>query len=218
MLEFIESIPVTVGLVVLIVPLLFRVVRDGIRRSYRSFCHFFTIPESIRQVAMDVIAVKYQVQTNDGGSLKDSVVRIENAVKKLSLGQLRLESYRQHDFWRQPRPGLEMDEFGRVNLASEAACRLFRVSDPEQLLNHSWSRFLDGDHVHAFMQSFREIAESNSIFRFSIALRAEDGTPRGEWEFKANPIDSANPKLYSGFFSPVDDVAREVARKSHWHL
>ncbi len=206
-LEFVAAI---VGL---IVPLLLGCVRRLAWRVLKGVVFMFTAPWKI---AADLKVVKHQVLTNGGGSLKDAVLRVEEGQKMLAAGQTRLESYRQHDFWRQPRPGLEMDDHGQVNLASEAACRLFRVSDPDELQKHSWLRFLDHHHVGTFMQTFRETAFSSSIFRFVIRIRDEKGEDRGEWEFKATPIDAAEPKLYSGFFAPVDAAAKQIAGRANW--
>ncbi len=235
---YIETRPVIFGFIfgfmLLLAPLLFPPVRRLVARGWKLLASFFPgnkqvldkiseLAKAVQAVNGKVDLVKYQVQTNDGGSLKDSVLRIEKQQADLVIGQsallkgqTRLESHRQNDFWTRPRPGLEMDSIGRVSLASEAACRLFKVSDPDQLLNHSWQRFLDGHHIAEFRSAFRETAESNSIFRFVISIRVDGGEDRGEWEFKAIPIDMEDPKRYSGFFAPVDPVAKEIAGRAGW--
>lgn len=158
----------------------------------------------VKQTATDlkVDAIKHQVEVNGGGSLKDSM--------------LRLESYRRIDFWKMQRPALELNGQGHVLLASEAACRLFHVSDPKELYRISWKRFLDGNEVMEFMKSFRETAAEGSLFRFAIGITDSNGAPRGKWEFKARPVDITGAGLYSGFFTAVDEVAKELAGRCGW--
>lgn len=217
---FIESHPVLIGILIAAAPFLFPAVRRLLARGWRWLIRFFPgnkqVIVEIEKLAKTVQEVKYQVQTNDGGSLKDSVLRTESALKQVISNQVRFESYRLHDFWTRSRAGLEMDATGKVTLASQAACRLFKVSDPDELANHSWLRFLDPHHVGTFMQTFRETADSNSIFRFTILIRAAEGEDRGEWEFNATPIDFEEPKRYSGYFTPVDSVAKEIAGRAGW--
>lgn len=160
-----------------------------------------------------VKAIAYQVQANDGGSLKDSVVRTERILSGVVQTQTRLENYRKNDFWCQPRPGLEMDEHGQVTQVSEAACRLFRVSQPEALMRRSWLQFMDGRRVNELINSFIETAATESIFRFPIVVRDENGEVRGSWEFKATPL---GPNLFSVYFSPEDAVAKEIAGRAGW--
>jgi len=218
--QYIETHPVLISILIAAAPLLFPQVRRLVVRGWRWLTALFPgnklVLDEIAKLAKSVQEVKYQVQTNDGGSLKDSVLRTERKLVEVINNQTRFESYRQHDFWTRLRPGMEMDINGKVFLASEAACRLFKVSDPDELINHSWLRFLDSHHVGAFMQTFRDTAASASIFRFGIDIRAQDGESRGEWEFKATPIDHAEPRRYSGYFSPVDDLAKQIATRSGW--
>lgn len=217
---YIETHPVLISILIAAAPLLFPQVRALLMQGWKWLASFFPgnklVLDEIAKLAKSVQEVKYQVQTNDGGSLKDSVLRTEKKLAQVIGNQTRFESYRQHDFWTRSRPGMEMDANGKVSLASEAACRLFRVSDPEELFSHSWLRFLDSHHVGTFMQTFRDTAASSSIFRFGIIIRAHDGESRGEWEFKATPIDHEEPKRYSGFFAPVDAVAKEIAGRAGW--
>ncbi len=108
---------------------------------------------AIKAIATEkkVDAIKHQVEVNGGGSLKDSLNR--------------LESYRKNDFWRMPRPALEMNALGHVTAANNAACRLFHVSDPRELLRRSYLRFLDDATKSGFIKAFRETAATGSLYR-----------------------------------------------------
>lgn len=189
--------------------------RRFVCRVWKGVVFMFTAPWVILQkvdaLALIVHEVRHQVFPNNGSSLPDGL-------KRLEIGQARLESYRQHEFWKQPRPGLEMDAEGRVNLASEAACRLFKVSNPDELYSKSWNQYLDRNHVDSFMRAFRETAACSSIFRFCVLIYDESRQCRGEWEFRATPIEGADPVLYSGFFTPVDDAAKEIAARAGWQV
>lgn len=221
LIDWLEAHPSTAATAVVVVPLLFpqvwrqlgRVSR-WLRRDTIEFRE--SMVSKMAEISATVAAVNHQVQVNGGGSIKDGVKRIEDRQIEMGKVQIRAESYRQHEFWTRPRAGLEMDATGRVQLASEAACRLFHVSDPDDLTNHSWLRFLDSHHVDSFIRTFRETAESGSIFRFSINIRSDNGEDRGEWEFKATPIDRAEPKLYSGYFAPISTTAKEIAGRAGW--
>lgn len=171
----------------------------------------FVIRQMLNEMNVAVNQIRYQVQTNDGGSLKDAVMRTEQ-----SVGQLK--SFRKHDFWTAPKPGFELDGDGKVFAATEASCRLFRVADTDELTVHSWLRFLDGSRVNDFMRSFRETSASGSLFQFSIRLRSGPGENRGEWEFRATLIDHSGSKLYSGYFTPVDETAKAIAQRAGWQV
>lgn len=165
----------------------------------------------VRSIREDVSTVKREVQVNGGGSMKDSLARLE-------LGQARSENFRQHDFWTQGRPAMELDGHGQVNLVSEAMVRLFHVSTPEDLYRRSWLRFLDGEDVTDFIESFVRTAKSDSRFRFAIRIRGNANEDRGEWEFRAQPIkpDIGGEKLYSGHWVPIDETAKAVADRNRW--
>lgn len=218
--ELAEKSPVTVGALVALLPLLMPRVRTVLIRLIKTiatpFCSHKDMMTELGSVRQMVASIQYQVQTNDGGSLKDSILRMEAGQKGLTAGLAKLESYRQHDFWTRPRAGMEIYSTGIVIQVSEATCKLFGVSDPEELSSLSWMRFLDSHHVDAFIRSFRETAETGSIFRFAINLRDNNGNDRGVWEFKATPIDDSKPQLYSGLFAPFDDLAKEIAGRNGW--
>ncbi len=162
----------------------------------------------------DMVAdVQHQVKTNNGSSLKDAVVRVETQLRNVVDSFSVLEQYRQNAFWREPRPCLELDRNGQVILISEAACRLFAIVHPESALRQSWLQFLDGHHVEELKRSYRETAATGSLFRFVIRVYDENRNDRGEWELKATPI---GPELYSGFFTPIDTVAKEIAGRNNW--
>lgn len=166
-------------------------------------------------LAADVSEVKMQVQTNGGASLKDSILRTEIAVRVLQAGQDRHEAYREYDFWARQEAAVEMDSTGQVHLVSEAACRLFRVSDPGKLERLSWLQYLDRQQVGEFIHSLRESGASTSAFRFTIRIRADDGEDRGVWEFRASPI-GVDPVNYSGYFRPAGPLSRGIAERAGW--
>lgn len=173
----------------------------------------FTLSEKIDQFSDMLADVQHQVKTNNGSSLKDAVVRVENQMHNVMASFSVLEQYRQNAFWREPRPCIEMDRNGQTILVSEAACRLFGIVNPEAALRQSWFQFLDGHHVEELKRSYRETAASGSLFRFSTRIFDENRNDRGEWELKATPI---GPELYSGFFTPTDAVAKEIAGRNNW--
>lgn len=232
--QYIEAHPVLIGLLIAAAPFLVPAFRRLLGRGWKSLAGLFlgnsqvlaavaalndkidAVDGKVQAVDGKVKSVQDQVQTNGGSSLKDSVLRTENALKQVIAAQVRFENYRQDDFWTRNRPGLELDGSGLAILASEAACHLFKVSDPDELLNHSWLRFLDAHHVDTFTRSFRDTSATSSIFSFTIRIKDKDRNDRGEWEFKATPIDVERAKRYSGFFSPVDAVAKEIAGRAGW--
>jgi PAS domain-containing protein len=219
-LELLEKSPVTVGAIVALTPLLLPRVRALVAASGQKLLKPFrnqdTLMVEVGLVRKMVESIQYQVQTNNGGSLKDVVIRTELGQQKLAQGLAKLESYRMHDFWTRTRAGMEIDAAGHVILASEATCKLFGVSDPDELMHLSWVRFLDPHHVDVFLRTFRETAASGSIFRFAIRIRDNSNVDRGEWEFRATPIGNSEPRLYSGLFAPFDPISKELAGRNGW--
>lgn len=219
--EDLEKNPVTVGALVALTPLLIPWVRQKAMAMCKVVARPFSASDSIldelKHVRKMVSEIEYQVKTNDGGSLKDVVVRVEQGQKNLARGLAQLESYRMHDFWTRAAAGIEIRSDGHVELASEAACKLFGVSDPDELLNLSWLQFLDPHRVNTFIRAFRETAGSGSIFRFAIRISDKSHLERGEWEFKATPVGTSEPRLYSGLFVPYDATAKEFAGRNGWN-
>lgn len=188
-------------------------VSQVVKGCWRPFRFFLDLASSIEHLSTMVADVQHQVKTNNGSSLKDAVVRVEtqmhNVVESFSV----LDQYRQNAFWREPRPCIELDRSGQAILVSEATCRLFAIVNPDDALRYSWLQFLEGRHVEELKRCYKETAVTGSLFRFTIQIFDEDRRDRGHWEFKATPI---GPELYSGFFSPVDEIAKEIANRCGW--
>lgn len=170
-------------------------------------------PWLLIEIQKDVRFVKSQVVQNGGSSLKDATARLEYAVR-------RQESFRRHEFWTKGRPAMEMDSEGFVLIVSEATCHLFGVSDPQNLYRRSWVQHIDQERMSDFLDSLIDAAKSESGFRMSIDLYSRDRTLLGLWEFRACPINGevATQKCFSGHWSPVSDVAIEIAQRHHWAI
>jgi len=153
--------------------------------------------------------MEYELRTNGGASTKDVL--------------LRLAAYRDHDFWRTPRPSLEMDSTAGVHLVSQAFCELVRVSSPNDLYRRSWLRFIKCESIDDLLAAFAATAESNSSFRYEVRIitsggLAGHGVNRGKWELRLEPITPGRDgkPFYCGYFSPIDAEAKEVATRNHW--
>jgi PAS domain-containing protein len=192
---------------------LIRPLRRMLLAFTRGLWAFLCGPSILMRQGQTIQEIANQLKTNGGSSLKDAVNRIEAHLKVQAVSVARLEKHHQSNFWSQPRPSIELDEHGQVNLVSEAACRLFQVSSQDELTRHSWLQFLDSREVAEFRVAFQDTAGTESMFRYTISIHDQQGGNRGVWEFKAAPLGA---HLYSGYFSPVDSVAREISGRNSW--
>lgn len=163
----------------------------------------FFISDQLEHIGDRLKRIEEENEYNGGSRVKDMLSLLVNA--------------RRHDLRTAPRPILELDGNGLVTFANEAACRLFRVYNPDDLARRSWLRWLDSEEVGDFIQSFREAAGTSSLFRFSIRIVA-NGIDRGLWEFRAFPIDSGKgtARVYSSEFVAKDETAKAITLRNGW--
>lgn len=151
------------------------------------------------EILKKVTAIERELNFNGGNSIRDIVVMQHNRQKE--------------QFWRSLRPSLEIDGDAMVNLVSESACHLFDLADPEELYRRNYLRFVDGGRVGDFLNAFKDTVASRSRFTFVMPLKCIRGNPLGMWEIRLSPLTQPGMSkvLYSGYFKPVCDKAKEVA-------
>jgi PAS domain-containing protein len=147
--------------------------------------------------------IKKELTFNGGQSTKDYLAR--------------LESYRRHQFWLQPRPCFECDVHGRNTIVSEAYCLLVNASNEAALLGLNWRQFIYIEDEPTYYASFKTSSDSLSAFRGHIRLSDPDGEYRGQWEVRAVPLLPSSEKTsYVGYLRPLDDIAKALAVDSRW--
>jgi PAS domain-containing protein len=160
-----------------------------------------------------VAIIKKEVTFNGNSSMKDAVTRIEYATA-------RSEGHRNHWFWVQGRPAMELDHHGKVIRVSGACCQLFRVDRPEDLAAMSWMRLLDPSKSSEFRTSLLAMMEYDSRFDFAIKLHdaLTPSSSRGEWRLSLVPIlPRINGEgLFTGIWIPVDSEAKAIAGRKRW--
>ena len=215
LLDVLESHPVTIGLLVAALGLVVPVVRQAITRAFHAGVFLVRAPFIIRDkvTGLEVLVtsmnarlgnVEHEMQDNDGGSIKDHTKR--------------QESRHRADFWSRGRPAMELHLDGRVNLVSEALCRLVGVRDVEHLLARNWLRFVDSTHVERMQELIAELDAETTMFRFATELFDERRESVGIWEFNAHAVDPpvAGKRLISGHWSPVNEKAKEISARYNW--
>ena len=218
LIEYLESHPVTAGLLVsalsLIVP--------AVRRHVTRFLKAWLVPpsrvlEEMKGQGERLQNVEKQLLPNGGSSIADGIARLE-------AGQIRLEGHRRHEFIMQPKPVLELNSRGNALLVSAAFGRLVRA-DPGGLRGMSYLQYFDGDRVDDFRTAFHEVADNempSDFGGFILRIYANnDRGPkedRGMWEIRGVPIAARKlgDTLYSVTFHPADDVARAIADRNRW--
>lgn len=153
------------------------------------------------EILKKVTTIERELNFNGGNSIRDIVVMQHNRQKE--------------QFWRSLRPSLEIDGEAMVNLVSESACHLFDVVDPDELYKRNYLRFVDGGRVGDFLNAYKETIASRSRFTFTVPLKCIRGNPLGLWEIRLSPLTQAGMSriLYSGYFKPVCEKAKEVAAR-----
>ena len=215
LLDVLESHPVTIGLLVAALGLVVPVVRQAITRAFHAGVFLVRAPFIILEkvTGLEVLVtsmnarlgnVEHEMQDNDGGSIKDHTKR--------------QESRHRADFWSRGRPAMELHLDGRVNLVSEALCRLVGVRDVEHLLARNWLRFVDSTHVERMQELIAELDAETTMFRFATELFDERRESVGIWEFNAHAVDPpvAGKRLISGHWSPVNEKAKEISARYNW--
>ncbi len=215
LLELIEAHPVTIGLIVAALGLVFPAVRSGGMRLIKACIFLVRAPFIILEkvIALEVLVglmngrmgmVEHELQDNDGGSIKDHTKR--------------QESRHRADFWSRGRPAMEMHLDSRVNLVSEALCRLLGVRDTEQLYGRNWMRYIDSAHAEKMQELIAEMDRETNFFRFATEIFDDHRQSVGVWEFNAHTVDPpvAGKRLISGHWSPVNEKAREISARYNW--
>ena len=154
------------------------------------------------EIASRLERVEKENQFNGGSSNKDMLTK--------------QEAYRRHDFWTSGRPQMEMDGDAQVSLTSEALCRLFGVSTPDDVMRRSWLRFVDAAEVGDLLKVFKGAVETDSMFRYAANIYNSSGDCQGFWEIQAQQIMPSvhGKKLYYGTMAPLDAKAKEMAGRS----
>lgn len=217
LLEILEAHPVTIGLLVAALGLVFPAVRSGGIRLVKA-CIFlvrapFIILEEVTGLKVLVTAmnhrlgsVEHEMQDNNGGSIKDHTIRTENRHRA--------------DFWSKGRPAMEMHANNcAADLVSEAMCRLVGVRDTEHLLGRNWLRFVDSGQVEKMQDKIQEMVDAETtFFRFAVELFDDRRDSVGFWEFNAHAVDPpvAGKRLITGHWSPVDARAKEICARFNW--
>ena len=200
-LEFLEQHPTSYGAAVGLLSLAF----PQIRRVFgKGFSWAFSGRKLLQEVASDVKQIKQEVQFSNDTSTKQEVALLK---KRSHL-----------DFWRQNKPSIEMDGDAQVQHVSETLCRLMGVYTPGDLYLRNWLRCVEAGRVDDFLSAFTQTVKFRSDFDFVFKVQTKDGTDQGSWKLMMSdvtPLGYSKP-LYSGFFKPVDDRAKEIAVDLHW--
>lgn len=175
------------------------------RKLYGRFLAWlFSSRTLLREVASDVKLIKQEVQFSNDTSTKQEVALLK---RRQFL-----------DFWRSPRPSIEMDGDAQVIHVSETLCRLMGVYTPTDLHLRNWLRCVEAGRVDEFLSAFVETVKFKSDFDFMFSIQTKNGENQGQWKLiMADVTPPGYSKiLYSGFFKPIDERAKEVAAALHW--
>jgi len=181
-------------------------LREEHEKSNAESQRRFETLETLLTTLLDKVAtMENEWKDNGGGSSKDKINMLFNA--------------RQVDLRREPRPLIELDAHGMATFVNDAALKMFRCWDSDDVIGGSWHRFLDFKFRQKFLDSFRSAVSNNSQFGDTIRISA-GGLDRGEWELVAFPVhsDKSSKKVYCGEFKPADATARTVAEKEWRNL
>lgn len=200
MLKAAEENFAAVGGILVALSLIFKKVRSGwawllrwVSAPYRRRC------EKLDLILQKVEFIERELQYNGGSTLRDMV------------GSLAMRQRMQ--FWKSRSPSIELDRDACVKGVSETACRLFAVADPAELYVRNWLGFVEAGRVDDFLHSFAESVRFRSQMKFDFAMRDANRKPLGVWELHLSPVtpEGASHPVYSGYFRPVDDVAKAQA-------
>ena len=201
-LAWIETHSTTIATVV--VPLLSLFSKRIRSLLKKSVSWLFSSRTLLREVATDVKAIKQEVQFSNDTSTKQEVALLKR---------------RQHlDFWRSPRPSIEMDGDAQVIHVSETLCRLMGVYTPTDLHLRNWLRCVEAGRVDEFLSAFVETVKFKSDFDFMFVIQTKDGANQGQWKLIMADVTphGYSKTIYSGFFKPLDERAKEIAGALHW--
>lgn len=212
LLEFVEKHPSTISALGVFLPLLFPQVRTWLRGILRKLgarkrkfeAKLDQILDEVYQVKSEVSEIKTEVQFSNDTSTKQEVALL----KKRS----------QIQFWRQNKPSIEMDGDAQVLHVSETLCRLMGVWTPGDLYMRNWLLCVEASRVDDFLSAFSSTVKFKSDFDFVFAVQTKSGDDQGVWKLMISDVTPPgySKPIYSGFFKPMDDRAKEVAADLHW--
>lgn len=201
LIDYLESHPTTYGAFAALLSLFVPQVRRVIAATWRKI--------GARGHKLDLILTKVtnietEIQFSNDTSTKQEVALLK---KRFHL-----------DFWRATKPSIEMDGDAQVLHVSETLCKLMGVWTPADLHLRNWLRCVEAGRVDEFLTAFVESVKFKSDFDFVFRLQTKAGAPQGQWKLiMADVTPSGYSKtIYSGFFKPMDDRAKEVAQDLHW--
>ena len=200
-IEFLEAHPTTYAVIAPLIAALFPKVRRGFGKAGSWM---FSSRQLLREVATDVKAIKQEVQFSNDTSTKQEVALLK---KRQFL-----------DFWRSARPSIEMDGDAQVLHVSETLCRLMGVYTPADLHLRNWLRCVEAGRVDEFLSAFVETVKFKSDFDFVFSIQTKNGDNQGSWKLIMADVTPPgySSTIYSGFFKPLDDKAKEIAATLHW--
>ena len=202
---FIESHPVLIGAILTVSPFLFPQFRKLLRAIYaRMQSGKHMAREKLDLILVKVTNIETEIQFSNDTSTKQEVALL----KKRS----------QLSFWQAPRPSIEMDGDAQVMHVSETLCRLLGVWTPADLYHRNWLRCVESGRVDEFLNAFTETVKFKSDFDFVFHLQTKSGEAQGEWKMVLSDVTPPgySKTIYSGFFKPLDEKAKEIAASLHW--
>lgn len=201
LIDYIEAHPTTYGIIAALLSLAFPQIR---RALGRFFMWASSGRKLLQEVATDVKAIKEEVRFGNDTSTKQEVALLKK------------RQYR--EFWTATKPSIEMDGDAQVLHVSETLCRLMGVWTPADLHLRNWLRCVEAGRVDEFLTAFVETVRFKSDFDFVFAIQTKAGTPQGMWKLIMADVTPPgySKTIYSGFFKPLDDRAKEVAKELHW--
>ena len=176
-------------------------VRTGLKTVWKKCC---TRGRKLDLILVKVTNIETEIQFSNDTSTKQEVALLKK------------RSYLQ--FWRASKPSIEMDGDAQVVHVSETLCRLMGVWTPADLHLRNWLRCVDGGRVDDFLSSYIETVKFKSDFDFVFAIQTKGGVNQGMWKLIMSDVTPPgySKTIYSGFFKPMDDRAKEVATELHW--
>lgn len=204
-IDLIEAKPVLGAAALSTLPLVFPKVRAWIKRMWASRGKDRReFHEKLDGIKSDVKAIKDEVEFFPGTSTKQEVSLLKKRAHQ--------------DFWRATKPSIEMDGDAMVDHVSETLCRLMGVFTPADLHLRNWLRCVESSRVDDFLTAFTESVRFKSDFDFVFSVQTKSGTDQGKWKLTMSDVTPSgySKTIYTGYFKPVNDRAREVAESLHW--
>jgi hypothetical protein len=111
-----------------------------------------------------------------------------------------------------------MDADAQVLHVSESLCKLMGVYTPADLYLRNWLRCVEAGRVDEFITAFIANVKFKSDFDFVFDIQTKDGDERGQWKLIMSDVtpQGYSKTIYSGFFKPMDEKAKEAAKSLHW--